>query len=324
VLTARTDLTDYVEAADAVRGAGYRCRGCGAAVVLRTGAIRIAHFAHRPDAGCAFGARMSLAHLTAQRRLAEALRSRGVEAELEVALPSLAGDRRIDVLAWPPERPAARIALEVQASAITPDLIAARTHSYNAEGIAPLWIRLIDFGVFETVQTLPFRPAVWIEKRRTRAWERWAHDQLGGRLWFLDQHALMAWRGTFVPAHRVRERAARRTPEGDEAAAEGVWRDVLQWVDLALEGPFALETLRLNRGHLRGADGVRRLAAWFVPPGEAPAAPAGPDVRVRFARDGDTVVRELEVRVDGRWVPALVEGAPRAWRTVAGARRPIV
>jgi competence protein CoiA len=138
VLTAKTDAIPYLEAADAIRGAAFLCRGCGAPVVLKAGQLRIAHFAHKPGTDCAFGTKMSLAHLTAQRRIAEALRTRGVHAELEAILASLAGDRRIDVLAWPAERPDKRIAIEVQASDITTELIAARTQSYLAEGIAPL------------------------------------------------------------------------------------------------------------------------------------------------------------------------------------------
>jgi len=279
-------------------------------VVLKTGQVRVAHFAHKPDADCAFGAGMSLAHLTAQRRIAEALRARGVSAELEAFMPSLAGNRRIDVLAWPADRPAARIAIEVQASDLTPELIAARTRSYNAEGVAPLWLRLLDFGAFQRVQTLPHRGAVWIDKHRARAWERWAHDHLGGRLWFLDQGTFHAWRGTFVPAHSYRE-------------ANRDWREVTQWVELELDGPFALGDLRLNRGQVTGADKVRRLAAWFAAPDEPAAAPVGPPVRVEFKPESRGVGRYLEVLVDGRWITGLVEGARSDWRTVRQPMRPI-
>lgn len=324
VLTARTDQIAYVEAADAIRGEAYRCRECGAQAVLKAGPLRIAHFAHRPDADCAFGAKMSLAHLTAQRRIAEALRARGVNAELEAFMPSLAGDRRVDVLAWPADRPTARVAVEVQASDLTVELIAARTRSYNAEGVAPLWLRLLDFGAFDTVQTLPFRGTAWIEKYRARAWERWAHDQLGGRLWFLDQGTFLAWRGTFVPAHSYREVSTWFGPGGEEQSAGGDWRDITQWVELELEGPFALGDLRLNRGILLGADGVRRSGAWFVAPDEAAKAPGASFVRAEFKQRRHWLERELQVEVDGRWVPALVEGARTDWRTVRGAARPVI
>ena len=307
MLTARSAAEPYVEAAQARRGQAYRCRGCGAPVVLKAGELRIAHFAHKPDSDCAFGVGMSLAHLEAQRRIAEALRGRGVAAELEAFMPSLAGDRRIDVLAWSPERPAARVAIEVQASDITPALIAARTSSYNAEGVAPLWLRLIDFGRFEQVQSLPFRGAIFLGRYRARAWERWAHDHLGGRLWFLDPGTWLAWRGTFVPAHAFRE--------------PGAWIEVTQWVELELDGPYPLAELRLNRGALTGPDAGARLGAWFAPWGEPAASPAGPQVRSRFKRAQIGEERELQVFVGGRWVAASLEGARGDWRT---ARVPVV
>jgi hypothetical protein len=310
VLTAQTDGGDPVEAAQAIRGPAYRCRGCGAAVVLKAGRLRIAHFAHQPDAACAFAARMSLAHLTAQRRMAEALRARGVHAELEAAMKSPAGDRRIDVLAWPPERPAARIAVEIQASDLTAELIEARTRSYNAEGIAPLWLRLIDFRGFERVQTLPFRGTVWIEQYRARAWEQWAHAQLGGRLWFLDAGTFLAWRGTFVPAHS--------RLGGDR------WREVTQWVDLELDGPFELSALRLMRGRLKGADGAGRLGAWFVGPGERQEPVSAAGVRVEFRADGSEIERWLLADVGGRWVLASPDGARSDWRTVRPKTSPVV
>ncbi len=305
MLTARTDQIDYIEAADAHRGVAYRCRGCGAPAVLKAGRIRIAHFAHKPDAGCAFGAKMSLAHLEAQRRIAEALRGRGVSARLEAFMPSLAGDRRVDVLAWPADRPKARIAIEVQASAMTTELIAARTRSYDLEGVAPLWLRLLDFGAFERVQTLPHRATIWIEKYRARAWERWAHDHLGGRLWFLDQGTFLAWRGTFARAH-------------------GHGGDIVQWVQLELDGPFALSDLRLNRGPIMGPDKAQRMAAWFIAPDDPPSWPREPWVRVVFKPESGEMERHLEVQAEGRWIAALVEGAARDWRTVRAPLRPII
>lgn len=314
MLTACTEEIAYVEAVDAIRGVGYRCRGCCADVVLKAGQLRIAHFAHKPDSECAFGAKMSLAHLTAQRRIAEALRARGVNCELEAFMPSLAGDRRIDVLAWPSDRPASRIAIEVQASDMTTQLVAARTRSYNAEGVAPLWLRLLDFGVFDMVQALPQRGTLWIEKYRARAWERWAHDQLGGRLWFLDQGTGLTWRGTFVPAHSYREVSTWYGSGGEEQSAGGDWRDIVQWVDLEMEGPFELASLRFSRGHVKGADAARRLGGWFLAPCED-ARPMAPFVRAEFKLDHQRVQRELQVEVASRWIPAGMRDAPTNWRT---------
>lgn len=152
MLTARTDGEGYVEAAVARRGEGYRCRACGAPVIFKPGRVRTAHFAHRPAADCAFGGPMSAAHLVAQERVAAALRARGLVVELEAPLSGAGGDRRIDVLASPSGRPQARVAIEIQASDITAAAIEARSASYQALGVAPLWLRLLDFARFTTVQ----------------------------------------------------------------------------------------------------------------------------------------------------------------------------
>ncbi len=322
MLTAAAPDAPYVEAAAAVRGVAYRCRLCGAPVIFKPGRVRAAHFAHRPDGTCAFGAPMSVAHLAAQQRLAEALRARGLTVTLEAPLTGEAGDRRIDVLAWPPDHPAARVAVEVQASDLGADQIAARTASYQAMAVAPLWLRLLDFGSVRAVQTLPFRGTIWIERYRARAWERWAHDHLGGRLWFMDSGTGRVWRGAFVTAHRGRERAASRI-RGEAPTRGADWTEAVQWADLELEGPWAVEDLRLGRGEVVGPDGKARRFAWFVPEGEeAERPPFQPTVRARFEREAAGESRHLEAQVDGDWIPATTDGARADWRTVRLTRRP--
>jgi hypothetical protein len=325
VLTACSEAEPYVEAAAARRGELYRCRQCGAPVTFKPGRVRTAHFAHRPDAECAFGGPMSAAHLAAQNLIATVLRARGLEVALEAPLPGATGDRRIDVLAWPQRRPTARIAIEVQASDLGEGLIAARTASYQAMGVAPLWLRLLDFSVFRAVQTLPFRGTVWIERYRARAWERWAHDHLGGRLWFMDAGTGQLWRGLFVPAHRFRERALLRAAPGEAAGRGADWTEVSQWVDLDLDGPFSLAALRLGQGAAAGPDGRPRRFAWFVPEGEEdirPPFPAPVQVRLRDERIGQS--RELLVLADGRWTIAFTEGADSDWRTRRPPVRPVL
>jgi hypothetical protein len=323
VLTARSEAEAYVEAAAARRGELYRCRQCGAPVTFKPGRVRTAHFAHRPDAACAFGGPMSAAHLAAQNLIATALRARGLEVELEAPLPGALGDRRIDVLTWPPGRPSARIAIEVQASDLAAGLIEARTASYQAAGVAPLWLRLLDFGAWQTVQTLPFRRTVWIERYRAKAWERWAHDHLGGRLWFMDAGTGRLWRGLFVPAHRSRERALLRGAAGEVSARGADWTAASQWVDLELDGPFALADVKLGQGAAAGADGRPCRFSWFVPAGEEDIrAPFPAPVQVHFRSERVGQSRELLVLADGRWTASVTEGARSDWRTQRPPIRP--
>jgi hypothetical protein len=315
VLTAQGEAEPYVEAAAARRGESYRCRQCGAPVTFKPGQVRAPHFAHRPDAGCAFGGPMSAAHLAAQNRIAAALRARGLEVELEAPLTGALGGRRIDVLTWPAARPTARIAIEVQASEIGAAVIEARTASYEAMGVAPLWLRLLDFGAFRAVQTLPFRGTVWIERYRAKAWERWAHDHLGGRLWFMDTGTGNVWRGLFVPAHRYRERGLLRGAAGEASARAADWTVASQWVDLDLDGPFSLTDVKLGQGAAAGLDGRPRRFAWFAPAGEEDVRPPfAPPVRVEFRSERVGESRDLLCHVDGAWVAATTEGARGDWR----------
>lgn len=325
MLTARTQTDPYIEAAVARRGVAYVCRSCGADVIFKPGRIRASHFAHRPDTECAQGAPMSAAHLEAQQKIAEVLRGRGLSVELEAPLTSLAGDRRIDVLAWQPERPQARVAIEVQASEMGEAMVEARTASYEASGVRPLWLRLLDFSGFRAAQVLPFAGTAWIERYRARAWERWAHDHLGGRLWFMDSGTGLVWRGQFVTAHRGRERAAARGDAGETAVRGADWMAARQWVDLELDGPFELAELRLGRGSAPGPDGRERSFAWFVPPGEEGRRPPfQPTVRATFTAERRGASRSLHVLVDGEWVPTPVDGALSDWRTKRPTARPIV
>jgi hypothetical protein len=322
MLTARSEAEPYVEATAARRDERYCCRQCGAPVTFKPGRVRAAHFAHRPEAGCAYGGPMSAAHLAAQQCIASALRARGLEVEIEAPLTGALGDRRIDVLTWSPARPAARIAIEVQASEIAAVAIEARTASYQAMGVAPLWLRLLDFGGFRAVQTLPFRGTAWIERYRARAWERWAHDHLGGRLWFMDAGTGRLWRGLFVPAHRFRERGLVRGAPGEAPARGADWMAASQWVDLDLDGPYALSDLRLGQGAATGQDGEVRRLGWFVPAGEeALRPPFAPPVRVEFRAERTGQSRDLLCYVDGAWITAVSEGARSDWRTQRPAPR---
>ncbi|PZU47062.1 MAG: hypothetical protein DI568_10220 [Sphingomonas sp.] len=314
MLTACSDTKDYVEADEAERGESYRCRGCKQLVIFKAGRLRCPHFAHFPDSRCSYGAHMSPEHLEAQRLLATALRGRGVNVTLEYDLASLAGDRRIDVLASPPDKPKVRIAIEVQMSDITVDLIDARTTTYQTEKIAPLWLRLYNFGKWNTPKFLIDRRTIWIERHYLRAWERWAYEQLGRTIWFMDSGTLLLWRGTFVPAHSYREHSSWYDSDGDEQSAGGYFKDISQWVELELEGPYYATELMLKRRRVIGKDGRQRASADFLVPGEL-SPPVAPNVRAIFAIDeNDHEYRQVEVRMARAWMPARMRNAPENWR----------
>ena len=317
MLVAKSETEPYIEAAVAERGASYACRGCHESVIYKRGRIRIPYFAHYPGSACAYGASMSLEHMEAQEVLAKGIRSRGAHATLEVPMESLAGDdRRIDVLAWPPAKPDARIAIEVQKSDITVELIDARTQSYLAEGIAPLWVRLYDFSKWSNPRLLKLRNSIWVNRHYARVWERWAYQYLGRKLWFMDSKTFLLWRATFVEAHSYKEMSTWFSSGGEEQSAGGYWQGISQWVELELEGPFRAAELRLIRFKAKGPDKQTRRAATFFAPGEEAVSPE-PQVRVQFVADPSFTRRELQVRSGANWVPAAMQAAPAAWREVS-------
>ncbi|WP_370868401.1 competence protein CoiA [Phenylobacterium sp.] len=319
MLTARAADGGYVEAAHAVRGVAYACRGCGAPVILHAGRIRPWHFQHRPDAACAFGSRMSEAHLNAQRTLAAALRARGVHVELEAWLPSLDGDRRIDVLAHPAEHTDRRVAIEVQQIDITVEAISARTSSYRTQGVAPLWLRLADFARFDPAGVLAATGEVWIERYAARSWERWWHDQVGA-LWFYDLSAARLWRGRFVQAFGWREGSEFYEAGGMFQSYPGGYHPVTRWVGLALEGPYTADALRLARGRIQPAGGA--LSAWFVPPdGTISPWPIRRELRTELRGNYLQDVCELEQCVERRWLPAEIAEVDGPWRLSGTSER---
>lgn len=260
---------------------------------------------------------MSPEHLKTQMILSEALRERGVEVELEAPMLSLAGDRRIDVLAFPKDKPTARVAIEVQASDITIELIEARTNSYQAENVAPLWLRLYDFGRWEAPRSLTQRNTIWIDKHYLCSWERWAYEQLGQSLWFVDSKTFLFWRGTFVQAHSYVPESSWFEPGGIEQSGGNYWKDITQWVELELEGPFLAKDLRLKRNKIRGKDGKTRISACFLAPGED-APPLSPMVRAEMKinpRLQAYVNRELYVKVGAEWTKANLKEASEGWRS---------
>ena len=81
---------------------------------------------------------------------------------------------------------------------------------------------------WEDLDPEPFRGTAWVERYRVRAWERWAHDHLGGRLWFMDAGTGQLWRGLFVPAYRSRERALLRGADGEAPSRGADWMAAAQ------------------------------------------------------------------------------------------------
>jgi hypothetical protein len=94
--------TQYVEAsAELDRSAPYHCPECEQPVILKAGEIKIAHFAHKVDAGCSNGSGETEWHLMAKSWTAKFLRRGGWSVQIEHRLEDQTGSikRRADVFA---------------------------------------------------------------------------------------------------------------------------------------------------------------------------------------------------------------------------------
>lgn len=108
------------------------CPICNQTVQLKSGRIRIPHFAHRSDQACFFkGAKESEEHLSLKTALAEWCLRDALDHQLEAYLPLL--KQRADILID-------RFAVEIQCSKLSIEEMGRRTASYIKNGYQPIWI----------------------------------------------------------------------------------------------------------------------------------------------------------------------------------------
>jgi competence protein CoiA len=199
------------------RGPEFRCPDpvCNQVVFIRKGLKRIHHFAHQPDASCAYGRGETLAHLQAKLMLRDIFRRRGFQADVERVVLSSESDRRADVLVSKPNTDR-RVAIEVQHSYLSVPDIERRTKAYMAAGVPVIWIGLMNWGLLGGGDRS--LNGYHVMNYRLRDWEKWAHDYNAGHLWMLDVN---------VSGGRM-------------------WRARFSGGSTILEGPFEIQSLRIK------------------------------------------------------------------------------
>ncbi|MGO1057982.1 competence protein CoiA [Planococcus sp. FY231025] len=146
------------------------CPGCGSALILKDGDVKIPHFAHLSLAGCDTSSEPETPlHLSGKTLLHQFFSAKNHHAELEKFFPSI--KQRADVLV---EK---KFALEYQCSSISPGLIRTRSEGYSSIGLTALWIR----GISEA-------PKEGIADMRFRAFELAMLQQTGGHQYLIDYH----------------------------------------------------------------------------------------------------------------------------------------
>lgn len=116
--------------------APYYCPCCATELVIKAGAMKIPHFAHKSNTSChASSEPESPYHLLAKRQLFSWLKDHGYQAELEAYLPVI--KKRADILVKSEEQ---TYAFEFQCSTISEAVFIERTESYKSLDITPIWI----------------------------------------------------------------------------------------------------------------------------------------------------------------------------------------
>jgi len=142
------------------------CLECNDKLILKTGKLKINHFAHADPLRCQFGQGESEEHRRCKMEIYEALlREPGVQ---NVVLERPLGNVRPDVSAYIKGVP---VAIEVQISSLSIETIMRRTIDYYRKGIYVLWLlqwtRQLDFP-----------------RHTPKLWEKWIHTAYFGQVYY--------------------------------------------------------------------------------------------------------------------------------------------
>lgn len=180
------------------------CPGCGAAMILKAGDVKIPHFAHRSLVGCDRSSEPETPlHIKGKLLLHQFFSEKNQHPELEKYLPSI--KQRADVLVG------SRYAIEFQCSAISPADIAARTEGYALAALKAVWIRGISEAPQEGIGLLNLRPfeAAMLQRlegidyllayhpETNRFFYRSSLFYIGGRRWLAKTKSLPAEKQAF-------------------------------------------------------------------------------------------------------------------------------
>lgn len=112
------------------------CPECGSPVIFKNGALKVAHFAHKPNSDCFYGTGESEAHMLMKKNFYEMMKRKYPRAEVVIEDNSFKR-RRADISIKGKDR---NVVVEFQVSKITSEEIIRRTKDYNRQGCYVLWI----------------------------------------------------------------------------------------------------------------------------------------------------------------------------------------
>ena len=138
-MLAAKNLGGYVLASQVTKEYGpFVCPMCEGGVVVKKGRINIHHFAHIPPSTCVYGQGETGAHRNAKQEIYDALLAHEDVTKLQLERPL--GDVRPDISFYLRNVP---IAIEVQISTLSMDIIDKRTKAYARM----VWLAMRQKGV---------------------------------------------------------------------------------------------------------------------------------------------------------------------------------
>ena len=238
--------SERIDAADAQRGAAYFCpsQHCGGALILKKGRKVAAHFAHKPPFECQWAHGETQAHMLAKSMFCNALRKRGLKAEIEHSVGFLqAVDRRADVMVWSPS--GAMVAIELQHTNISVADIEARAFSYAANGVAQIWVPVASRDFWAKAK--PVGDGVWkIEKYNTHEFEKWISGlNMGQEYWIFDPETARVLIAN-MKEHRLFREGSRHYHEAHEVFNDSYYYRSKRFRELTVKGPFELDRFRIK------------------------------------------------------------------------------
>lgn len=232
------------DAFSAEKGSTYYCPQCSNEVILKKGRKVVHHFAHKPPVDCAWAKGETRAHMEAKVVVADALKARGLRAELEFVVDTMSGDRRADVMVWSPS--GLQIAFEMQHSPIGLEEIERRATSYARAGIAQIWVPFIKPNVWTDGHNKSLGE-FFVERYSPRQFERWVHGFNGKNgMWMYDPADKEFWLGHLEGHQYYVEQTSWYSEGGEENSAGGFFKYSKRYKELTLEGPYKAENLRIT------------------------------------------------------------------------------
>ena len=237
-----------IDAKDAEKGPLYTCPACGLPVILRKGMVVTHNFAHAAKSQCSYGGGESHEHMSAKRQLVDVLCSRGLDAAPEVSFLFLDGDRRADVAIRRPDRPT--VAIELQHTPLVLSNLLMRVRSYADNGVAQMWVPLVRKSLRRKMGDGKPGP-ISVEKYAPPAYELWLHDRdAANSFWMYRADRKEFWSARFSPHLLWQEYREWSDECYGEQSAGGFHIESDRFRNVFMEGPYALESLRIRIKHL--------------------------------------------------------------------------